>query len=139
MKKAVSMVLAMIVALSLTVPVFAAQVPTVSPCYTNAQQAKIIFDIDNNGNGSVTVRCVGNSNVSHIRAVTYLERYDNGEWVRVDIGTTNNQWVNSVFDTAALMSYSPKLTVKGQYRASTIITLTAATVEVIRLNTTCTY
>lgn len=139
MKKAVSMVLAMIMVLSLTVPGFAAQVPTVSPCYTNAHQASISFSISESGNGSVAVRCIGNSNVSHIRIVTYLERYDDGEWVRVDIGTTNNQWVYSVLDTEALAFYSPQLTVKGQYRASTIITLTAVTVEVIRLNNTCTY
>ena len=125
--------------LSLAVPALGAQVPTVSPCYTNAQQAQISFTIDQNGNGSVLIQCVGNSNVSHIRLVTYLERNVNGNWVRVDIGTTNNQWVYSALDNAAVISYTPKLTVKGQYRASTVITLTATTVEVIRLNTTRTY
>ena len=139
MKKVTSVVLAVIMIWALTVPAFAAQAPTVSPCYTNATHVKIEFEIDENGNGTVTVRCNGYPNVSHIRIVTYLEQKVDGEWVRVDIGTANDQWVHSVTSTATTVIYSPEFTVKGEYRASTIITLTATTVEVIRLNTTDTY
>lgn len=139
MKKAISFLVAVMMTLSLAVPVFGAQEATVTPRYTNAQQVRITFAINQNGNATVVVKCIGNSNVSHVRIVTYLERYVNGGWVRVDIGTTNNQWVYSALDSGATISYSPKLTVKGEYRASTIITLTATTVEVIRLDATDTY
>ncbi|MBQ3215041.1 MAG: hypothetical protein IJB11_02865, partial [Oscillospiraceae bacterium] len=66
------------------------------------------------------VKCTGNSNVSHIRIVTYLERYVNGDWERVNIGTTNNQWVHSVTSNNTSVNYFPRFTVRGQYRASTI-------------------
>ena len=116
MKKLISLSLILSLIFALAVPAFGAQKETASPYLLNTQLATATISISDSGLASVSVTCVGKSNVTRISTITYLERKVGSSWVRVDIDETNDQWTYSTTSTRMVQHYSQQLNLTGQYR-----------------------
>lgn len=100
-----------------TVPVAAAN-DGIMPCYNNVIQTNTSFDISESGVATVIVSYNGITGVTTGATITTkIQKRTLGMiWTKVDIGTTNNEWV----DIARLADYSTFHSVtlpdKGTYR-----------------------
>lgn len=139
MKRIFSIFLAMVVLLAAAAPASAAQLPEVSPYYTNATKATVNLTISNSGNATIKVTCSGKSNVTKITAKTYLEIKVNTTWLRIDLGTTDNTWTDTVYSNYMSVSHTKQVRATGEYRAVTVFTVVADTTEVITASSVDTY
>lgn len=140
MKKNCSILLALVFLFACIVPVHAAQVPSVSPLWANTSQAYLTLTISESGNASFTVTVIGKSTATKISTVTYLERKVGSSWVRVDLGTTNDELLYSTTASYLSKNYTKTLTTKGEYRAVCEITVNGTVEdETFTLTNTYTY
>ena len=140
MKKVCSALLILVLLFACSVPAHAAQAPTVSPLYVNTTQARLTFTISESGNASFTVTIIGKSTATKISTVTYLERKVGTSWVRVDLGTTNDELLYSTTASYLSKNYTHSLTVKGEYRAVCDVTVEGTVEdETFTLTNTCDY
>lgn len=140
MKRILSALLVVTLLLISATPAFAALPETVSPQYINTSQASVAITISANGVASIAVKCIGDSSATSISTTTYLERKVGTSWVRVDLGTTDNVWTESVSTRYLVKTYSKSLSVKGEYRATTTFTVNGTTEnETFTLYNTRTY
>lgn len=134
MKRTMCMLLSLIILAALPVSVFAARVPDGAELqYVNATYPSLIFSINTSGNATIKLSCTGKDNVTKITAKTYIEKNVNGNWVKVNVGTTDNILTYTVNSSTLFKTYSKALTGSGSYRCTTTYTLYASTAETIKL------
>lgn len=92
----------------------------VTPRYNNTVTVTTSGDISSGGLMSVTNRYIGISGTTTKAVITtYIEKKVLGLfWTRVDIGTTNDEWVDTVYDYTYSISHTTQLSSKGTYRAT---------------------
>ena len=117
MKKLTAIVLSIVLLLASAFPASAAALEPVSPYYINTSQASISFGIHEDGSSSWAILCAGKSSTTGISSVTYLEIQMGARWVRMDLGTTNDEYVYSVSTKYLLKSYEATVVLHGTYRA----------------------
>lgn len=140
MKKVLSLFLALALSFSIfQVPTLAAENDAIMPRYTNATVAEVILSIDNSGFATINSHCTGIPGTTWIRAQTYLEKKVNGVWKRVDIMSTDDQWVTTINTRVFSVTKTHQLTSRGEYRAVTTFTVTAGTSEKITVIFYATY
>lgn len=141
MKKVLSVILAFALCFSvLGAPASAsAENDTITPRYTNATVAQVTLAINDSGLATVNSSCTAIPGTTWIRARTYLEKKVNGVWTRVDILSTNDEWVTSINTRVFTVTKTHQLTSRGTYRAVTTFTVTAATSETITVISQATY
>ena len=62
--------------------------------------------------------------VSKVVITMYVEKKTAGLfWSKIDLGTTNNQWVDTLYKAAASCSHSVQLPSKGTYRVTAVFTV----------------
>lgn len=92
----------------------------IMPLYNNVSNANAIVSINNSG--KMTIRYIYNGSPSiTTKAVitTYIEKRTLGLfWTRVDIGTTDNEWVDTKYDYSYDGSRSYQLSSTGTYRVT---------------------
>lgn len=141
MKKVLSIFLALTICFSiLSVPALASvEDDAIMPCYTNATMARVILGIDDSGLATVTSSCTAIAGTTWIRATTYLEKKVNGTWTRVDILSTDDQWVTMINKRVFSVTKTHQLTSRGTYRAVTTFDVIAGTTETITVISERTY
>lgn len=141
MKKFISVFLAFALCFSvLGAPVSASvEDDTITPRYTNATVAQVTLVIDASGLASINSTCTAIPGTTWIRATTYLEKKVNGTWTRVNIMSTDNQWVTMINTRAFSVTKTHQLTSGGSYRAVTTFDVIAETTETIRVVSYDTY
>lgn len=141
MKKLISAFLALALCFSVfSAPASAAvEDNAIMPCYTNATVAEVILAIDDSGLATVNSYCSAIPGTTWIRATTYLEKKVNGVWTRVDILSTDDQWVTMINTRLFSVTKTHQLTSRGSYRAVTIFDVIAETTETIRVVSYATY
>ena len=107
------------------------------PLYNNTTLANAKFSINSEGVATVSITYVGIPGVSQSATiVTKLEKQNaNGSWSIVEIGTTDNVWIDSTTKTTLLVTHSATVS-HGTYRAVINYTIsgtggTADTIEKI--------
>lgn len=140
MKKTCSILLILVLLVACITPAHAAQIPSVTPLYENTSNATLSFTITESGEASFTVNISSDSSAIMISTVTYLEQKVGSSWVRVDIGTTNNELLYRTTNSYLHKNYTHTLTSRGEYRAVCDVTVygTAAN-DVFTLTNTCDY
>ena len=101
-----------------TTRAYAAEIAT--PCYNNTLSARTTISISSTGELSVVNAYHGFQGVT-TRAVitTYVEKKVLGLfWTRVDIGTTDDQWVDTVNNYYYTGGHTFQLGSKGTYRVT---------------------
>lgn len=89
----------------------------ITPYWNNALRVNYGFNIDSNGNATVTVSYVGYSGMTGATITSKIQKQQtNGTWVDVDIDTENNEWVDT--SSNIMFSTTHSVTVpRGTYRA----------------------
>lgn len=128
MKRPIKRVFVAILVLCLSIvplcPVSATSVTQVgiTPYYNNVGSADINISISNSGKLTITYKYYGSSSVTTKAVITtYIEKKTLGLfWKRVDIGTTNNEWVDTVYNYFYEGNRTYQLSSTGTYRVTTI-------------------
>ena len=88
------------------------------PFYNNVNLESTTFDIADDGTAEVTLYYSGRAGLTKGATITTkIQKYVSGNWVDVNIGTTNNEWVDNSSSFIFNKSHSTQLTVRGKYRA----------------------
>lgn len=117
MKRITAILLTIVLLLATAVPAFAAVPEVAVPYYANTSQANVSFVISDNGEASWTIMCIGKSSCTGIDAITYLEYQVGSSWMRVDIGTVNEEYTYSTTASRFVQNNKTTLLTPGTYRA----------------------
>lgn len=91
----------------------------IQPFYSNVNSANLTFVINDSGLAGVRVSYTGIQGVTTlVRCEIYLQKKNLGLfWNKVDIGTSNNVWVDESNDFLDNFSHTHQLSSTGTYRA----------------------
>ena len=134
MKKLITYVLVVLLICSLVLPAYAdEEEPPVQgeeiEEYVNIRTATIYLNIATNGTTTVNITCVGLTGTTHISSRTYLEKWNGSSWSRVSFNGAS-EIVDGVSAISMTRTYTTTVG-SGQYRATTIFTVTRGTDETI--------
>ena len=117
-KRAICAVIALIMAMSAFSAFAAAQ--TVEPCFNNVERVSNHAEVSSSGKLTATNRYTADANVfSKAIITTYVEKKVLGLfWSRVDIGQTDNKWIDVRYDNVYTGTHSVQLSDKGTYRVT---------------------
>lgn len=125
MRKTVKKMLAAILTLCLiVVPIGSVSAATpnndIMPLYNNVNTATANLDVTNNGKLTINYTYAGFSGVTTKAVITtYIEKKTLGLfWTRVDIGTTNDEWVDTINNYRYTGSRTYQLSSSGTYRVT---------------------
>jgi hypothetical protein len=92
----------------------------IMPLYNNVSNATANLGITDSGKLTINYRYVGSSQVTTKAVITtYIEKKVLGLfWSRVDIGTTDDQWVDTIYDYRYTGSRTYQLPSSGTYRVT---------------------
>ena len=133
MKRATALLLIIItVFTALSLPAYASQLPeedstvvvmTIDPRLNNGSSCSQIFTITSSGKATVSVDYAGISGVTtKVTSTVYLEKKTLWLfWTRVDIGTTDDEWVDSSTSVSGSFTHSKQLSSTGTYRAVFVV------------------
>ena len=101
-------------------PVSAATQEGVTPRYNNVSTVTGAMSINDSGKMTISYRYTGSSSITTKAVITtYIEKKFLGLfWKRVDIGTTNDEWVDTVYDYMYAGSRTHQLSASGTYRVT---------------------
>lgn len=101
-------------------PVSAAE--GVTPRYNNVSSVTAAISINDSGKLTITYNYAGSSSITTKAVITtYVEKKFLGLfWRRVDIGTTDNQWVDTINNYRYTGSRTYQLSSTGTYRVTVI-------------------
>ena len=88
------------------------------PLYNNASKIRGTFTINESGEASLNASCIGISSTTNSITITSKieKKNSDGTWSIVDIGTSNNTWVDSTTNLVLVVNHSATLS-NGTYRA----------------------
>ena len=126
MNKQIKRFLACVLIVSLSIisltPVSAAKAfsGTVAPFYNNVSNATANLNISNSGKLEINYSYVGSSSITTKAVITtYIEKKTLGLfWKRIDIGKTNNEWVDTIYNYKHTGSRTHQLPSSGTYRVT---------------------
>ena len=101
LKKLLSLILANVLLLLIVfVPAKAAVQDEIAPCYNNVVSVSSVASVSSTGVLKVTNSYNGDSSVTSKAVITtYIEKRTLGIfWSRVDIGQTNDEWVDTIYN-----------------------------------------
>ena len=115
----------------------------IAPCYESGVTHNFSFSISEAGTANIRARYSANSsNFSQAKVTVKLQKKVLGLfWTTVDIGETDNLWVDYSSDSSGIFSFSTGLEDEGTYRAviTLEVTTTSGTTDVIEDKVQATY
>ena len=101
-------------------PVSAATQEGVMPRYNNVAMVTGAMSINDSGKMTISYNYSGSSSITTKAVITtYVEKKFLGLfWKRVDIGTTNDEWVDTIYDYVYAGTRSHQLSSSGTYRVT---------------------
>lgn len=139
MKKALSLIIAIVMVALMATPAFAAEEHPISPCYVNATTVDAALTINSNGTAKVVLTCAGDSDVTNIISNAYLEFYNGRNWERVEINASANVWTYSTSSCRLYKTYTVNVPDRGNYRVVATFVITASSSETVSCTRTCSY
>lgn len=121
LKKLISLIMANVFLLLIVfVPAKAAVQDEIAPCYNNVVSVSSMASVSSTGVLKVTNSYNGNSSVTTKAIITtYIEKKTLGIfWRRVDIGQTDDEWVDTIYNYKYSGSHSVQLPSTGTYRVT---------------------
>ena len=120
MKKIISILLVAITLVGvIAFPSYAAKNTSIVPCFNNGDNCKYSFNISSSGLSEVSITYAGMSGVmKKVTVTTYIQKKTLGLfWTKVDIGTTDKQWVDEATNVSGRFVHQFQLKSTGTYRA----------------------
>ena len=147
MKKVMLMMLCMLMVLAAAIPVCATEWGSedisIQPRLNNVDDCETSFAINASGVAEVVVHYTGNSSTfTEVTVETYIQKKTLGLfWTKVNIGESNNTWVDSSTGLSGTFVHTVQLEDTGNYRAVFQITFsgTGGADDVIEKTITCSY
>lgn len=92
----------------------------IMPLYNNVSTVTANVSINDNGKMTISYKYIGSSSVTTKAVITtYIEKKTLGLfWTRVDIGTTNDEWVDTKYESTYVGSRTHQLSSTGTYRVT---------------------
>lgn len=92
----------------------------ITPYYNNTVSASTTVNVSSTGKITITNKYTGRKDVTTKAVITtYIEKRFLGIfWTRVDIGTTNDEWVDTIYDYRYSGDHSFQLESTGTYRVT---------------------
>ena len=117
-RRILALVQAVLLLAGLAIPALAAG--EITPYYNNTSYARTVASISDSGVLNVTNYCNGLPGVtSKVVITTYVEKKILGLfWSRVDIGQTDDQWVDTSYSATYNKTHTYQLTSSGTYRVT---------------------
>lgn len=99
---------------------FIANATEITPRYNNVSYAESNVSISSSGKMNITNSFSGSASVfSRAVITTYVERKTLGLfWIRVDIGQTDDEWVDTIYTNVYSGTHSHQLEKTGKYRVT---------------------
>lgn len=99
---------------------YAATLENVTPRYNNVVSASTAVVISDDGEITISNRYTGTNGTTTKGVITtYIEKKTLGLfWTRVDIGRTNDEWVDTIYNYKYVGSHSYQLQSTGKYRVT---------------------
>ncbi len=122
----IKMLAMLLTAVLLVVPFsFCTTAEEITPYYNNTVSTDTCMQIDDNGLLTIAYGYFGiTSKTTHAVITTYVEKRFLGVfWSRVDIGTTDNQWVDTIYDYRYNGERNYQLSKSGTYRVKVTYTI----------------
>ena len=103
-------------------PVSAATDEGIMPRFNNVSTVTTNMSISNSGKMTITYKYSGAESITTKAVITtYIEKKFLGLfWKRVDIGTTDNKWVDTINDYMYVGSRTHQLSSSGTYRVTVV-------------------
>ena len=124
-KRTLAVILVMCLSIVPLYPVSAIAITSdeISPYYNNVKSANTVISIDNSGKLTITYKYTGSSSITTKAVITtYIEQKVLGLfWSRINIGTTNNEWVDTIKKSSYSGSRTFQLASKGTYRVTAVL------------------
>lgn len=128
MKKQLKRLLVMVLTLCLSivsfcsVSAYAATQEEITPYYNNTASTTTTMSISSSGKMTIGYKYSGYSSITTKAVITtYIEKKTLGLfWKRVDIGTTNDEWVDTIKDYRYSGSRTYQLSSSGTYRVTVV-------------------
>lgn len=128
MKKLFKKVVATIMVLCLSITSFcsvsavAATTEGVTPRYNNVSLVDTVISINSSGKLTITYSYSGSSSITTKAVITsYVQKKTLGLfWTKVDIGTTDDEWVDTIKKSSYTGARTFQLSSKGTYRVTAI-------------------
>lgn len=149
MKKLIKIALASVLVLCLSVVPFcsvsaaAATQEEIMPLYNNVSTATANLSISDSGKMTINYKYTGSSGITTKAVITtYIEKKVLGLfWTRVDIGTTNDEWVDTINNYKYTGSRTHQLSSSGTYRVTVIYKIygTGGSADEIKKQITASY
>lgn len=120
MKKIISILLAVITLVGvIAFPSYATENAPIAPYLSNGNSCSYNFVITSSGMSEVKVSYEGIPGVmTKITVTTYIQKKTLGLfWTKVDIGTTDKQWVDTSTNVSGMFTHQFQLNSTGTYRA----------------------
>lgn len=122
-KKTLSLILVAVMTFTVFIPSFglhADSASEVQPRYNNTASAKTTGSVSSSGRLTAYNSYTGIKDVTtHAQITTYVEKKILFLWFRVDLGITDDQWVDVVYGHTYTGSHYVNLESKGTYRITT--------------------
>lgn len=148
MKKSIKRTFVAILILCLSVvslaPVSAvAEGNEIMPLFNNVNNAIATASINNSGKITIGYKYIGSPSVTTKAVITtYIEKKTLGLfWSRLDIGTTNDEWIDTKYEATYVGSRTHQLSSKGTYRVTVIYKIygTGGSADEIKRQVTASY
>jgi hypothetical protein len=96
-----------------------------SICYNNTASADTSANVSGTGLLTISNRFTGFPSITtHAVITTYVEKRFLGLfWIRVDIGQTDNEWVDIIYDYTYVGGHTFQLTSTGTYRVTAVFNI----------------
>lgn len=103
-------------------PVSAATDEGIMPRFNNVSTVTTNMGINDSGKMTITYKYFGDASITTKAVITtYIEKKFLGLfWKRVDIGTTDNKWVDTINDYMYVGSRTHQLSSSGTYRVTVV-------------------
>lgn len=115
----------------------------IMPCYNNVRSVDTVIGINSSGKLTINYSYSGSSSITTKAVITtYIQKKTLGLfWTRVDIGTTDNEWVDTInkYSYTGVRTY--QLSSKGTYRVTAIYKIygSGGSADEIETKATATY
>lgn len=123
--------------------VFAATPGEIAPCFNNTLSTTTAMDINGSGKMTISYEYTGYPSITTQAVITtYIEKKGSGiNWFRVDIGTTDNQWVDTINKHSFEGTRTYQVSSPGTYRVTVVYKIygTGGTVDEIHYQRTDSY
>ena len=105
-----------------TVSAAVAEGSEIMPLFNNVSTVTANVSINNSGKMTISYKYIGSPSVTTKAVITtYIEKKTLGLfWTRVDIGTTNDEWVDTKYESTYVGSRTHQLSSTGTYRVTVI-------------------